>query len=116
LKHFPAAWQLHYQSAAAAYGQGRYAEAEQEYLRAQSISSAVPKEIHVRLADIYVQQNHYSKAYAELQAYLRVEPEGRFAAKAADVMSRMEKAGVVHASQASPVPAEAETPSDPGRN
>lgn len=116
LNHFPAAWQLHYQGATAAYGQGRYAEAEQKYLRAQSLSSAVPKEIHVRLADIYVQQNHYNKAYAELQAYLRAEPEGRFAAKAADVISRMEKAGVAHASQSSPVPAESDTQRGPGRN
>lgn len=100
LGHFPSAWQLHYQRAAAAYGLGRYAEAMQHYLRAQSLNEAVPKEIHVRLADIYVQQKEYGKAYAELGAYLRAEPEGRFAKKVAEVMTRMEREGVLHASQA----------------
>ncbi len=104
LGRFPAAWQLLYQRAAAAYGQGRYTEARQNYLRAQDLSGAVPKEIHVRLADIYVRQNDYDKAYAELQAYLRAEPGGRFAAKVAEVMARMEEDGVLRAAPASSEP------------
>ena len=94
LGRFPGAWQLSYQLATAHYGLGRYREAEQEYLKAQSLSSEIPAEIHVRLADIYTQHGAYDKAYAELQAYLHAEPQGRFAAKVTEVMQRMETAGV----------------------
>ena len=63
------------------------------------MSSEVPAEIHVRLADVYTRQEAYADAYAELQAYLRAEPQGRFAAKATDVIRRMEKTGVLKRSR-----------------
>jgi tetratricopeptide (TPR) repeat protein len=97
--HFPGSWQLSYQLAAAEYGLGQYQLAKQEYLRAESISSEIPAEIHVRLADVYTRQRAYADAYTELQAYLRAEPQGRFAQKAAEVMQRMEKAGVLKSSR-----------------
>ncbi|MBZ5668996.1 MAG: tetratricopeptide repeat protein [Acidobacteriia bacterium] len=97
--HFPGSWQLSYQLAAAECGLGQYQQAEQEYLRAESMSSEVPAEIHVRLADVYTRQEAYADAYAELQAYLRAEPQGRFAAKATDVIRRMEKTGVLKRSR-----------------
>jgi len=97
--HFPGSWQLSYQLAVAEYGLGQYQLAKQEYLRAESISSEIPAEIHVRLADVYTRQRAYADAYAELQAYLRAEPQGRFAQKAAEVMQRMEKAGVLKSSR-----------------
>jgi len=93
--HFPGSWQLSYQLAAAEYGLGQYQQAAQEYLRAESLSSEIPAKIHVRLADAYTRQGTYADAYAELQAYLRAEPQGRFAAKATDVIQRMEKTGVL---------------------
>ncbi len=97
--HFPGSWQLSYQIAAADYGLGQYQQAAQEYLRAESMSSGVPAEIHVRLADVYTRQGAYADAYAELQAYLRAEPQGRFAAKATDVIQHMEKTGVLKRSR-----------------
>jgi tetratricopeptide (TPR) repeat protein len=100
--HFPGAWQLSYQLAAAHYGLGRYGEAEREYLKAESLNTEVPAEIHVRLADIYTQQGAYGKAYGEMQMYLRVEPKGRFAAKVTEVMHRMETAGVSRSARTQP--------------
>jgi tetratricopeptide (TPR) repeat protein len=108
LGHFPGAWQLSYQLATAHYGLGRYREAEQGYLKAQSLSSEIPAEIHVRLADIYTQQGAYDRAYGEMQTYLRAEPQGRFAAKVTEVMQRMETAGVSHSARTQPT-----TPSPP---
>jgi tetratricopeptide (TPR) repeat protein len=93
--HFPESWELSYQLAAADYGLGQYPQAQQEYLRAESLSSEAPAEIHVRLADIYTQQGAYADAYAQMQAYLRAEPHGRFAAKVTEVMHHMEKSGVL---------------------
>jgi tetratricopeptide (TPR) repeat protein len=93
--HFPESWQLSYQLAAAEYGLEQYQQAEQEYLRAESLSTTVPAEVHVRLADVYSHQGAYADAYAEMQAYLRAEPHGRLAAKVTEVMQHMEKSGVL---------------------
>jgi tetratricopeptide (TPR) repeat protein len=97
--HFPGSWQLSYQLAAAEYGLGQYQQAQQEYLRVESMSSEIPAEIHVRLADVYTRQGAYADAYAELQAYLRAEPQGRFAAKVTEVIQRLETAGVLRSSR-----------------
>jgi tetratricopeptide (TPR) repeat protein len=100
--HFPGSWQLSYQLAAAEYGLGHYEQAQQEYLRVESLSSQIPAEIHVRLADVYTQQGAYADAYAEMQAYLRAEPQGRFAQKAHEVMRQMEESGVLKESRPQP--------------
>jgi tetratricopeptide (TPR) repeat protein len=99
IRRFPSSWQLHFELAAAQYGLGHYPEAEQEYLKAQSIEPTVPAEIHVRLANVYTQMRIYDKAYAELQAYLRAEPDGRFATRAAAIKQRMETGGLVRSPQ-----------------
>ena len=95
LRRSPGSWQFHYQLGAANYRLREYASAEQEYLRAQSLSSSVPAEIHVKLADVYLKQNALEKAYSEMQAYLREEPSGPFAAELKSVMRRMESDHVV---------------------
>jgi len=105
--NFPESWQLSYQLATAEYGLGQYQQAQQEYLRAESLSSEIPAEIHVRLADVYTQQGAHADAYAELQAYLRADPQGRFAQKAHEVMRHMEKSGVLKDSRPSQAPSPA---------
>jgi tetratricopeptide (TPR) repeat protein len=90
LRRSPGSWQFHYQLGGSDYSLHQYAEAEQEYLRAESLNSLVPAEIHVKLADVYLKEAAYQKAYAEMQAYLRAEPNGRFAAKLRNVMQRMQ--------------------------
>jgi tetratricopeptide (TPR) repeat protein len=97
--HFPGSWQLSYQLAAAEYGLGEYPQAQQEYLRAESLSTGIPAEIHVRLADVYTRQGAYADAYSELQAYLRADPQGRFAPKVTEVMRHMEQSGVLKGSR-----------------
>lgn len=96
LGHFPNQWQLHYQLGAALDGLKDYQKAEQEYLKAQSINpTALPPEFHVKLADVYLKQKEWEKAYAEMQAYLRVDPNGEFAQETHSLMKRMESAGVL---------------------
>ena len=95
VRRSPGSWQFHYQLGAANYRLREYASAEQEYLRAQSLSSSVPAEIHVKLADVYLKQNALEKAYSEMQAYLREEPSGPFAVELKSVMRRMESDHIV---------------------
>ncbi len=110
LRRSPGAWQFYYQLAAAHYGLKQYTKAEEEYLKAQSLNSAVPPEFHVKLADVYFKKDAYDKAYTEMHAYLRAEPNGRFAAKIKTIMQQMESSGVLHGSQA---PAAQPPPSKP---
>lgn len=104
VRRSPGSWQFHYQLGASDYGLRQYVEAEQEYLRAESLSSLVPAEIHVKLADVYLKEAAYLKAYAEMQAYLRAEPNGRFAAELRSVSQRMIADHTVQASPAAAQP------------
>jgi tetratricopeptide (TPR) repeat protein len=99
LRRSPSSWQFHYQLGADHYYLREYSKAEQEYLKAESLDSAVPAEIHVKLADVYLKQSAYDKAYAEMQAYLRMEPEGRFAAEIKNIMRHMESDRILRAAQ-----------------
>jgi tetratricopeptide (TPR) repeat protein len=95
LRRAPGEWQFYYQLGSSEYELREYAKAEQAYLRAESLSSKVPAEIHVKLADVYLKQVAYQKAYTEMQAYVRAEPKGRFAPELKSVMRRMESDGTV---------------------
>lgn len=106
LRRSPASWELFYQLGADHYHLGQYARAEQEYIRAESLNSSIPAEIHVKLADVYLKQSAYDKAYAEMQAYVQAEPEGRFAARLKSVMHQMESDHILRAAH----PADAQSP------
>ena len=107
LRRSPGSWQFYYQLGSAYYRGGKYNEAEQEFVKAQSFNPPPPPEIHVKLADVYLRESAYPKAYAEMQAYLTAEPDGRFAGKIKSIMQQMETGGTLHSAQnssASPPP------------
>lgn len=79
LRIAPSDWQPYYRLGALHHHDGRYKEAQDEYLKAESLSAAVPAEIHLRLADVYLKQEDYDQAYAEMQNYLRIAPDGPLA-------------------------------------
>ncbi len=107
VRRFPGAWQFYDQLATAHYNLEEYAKAEQEWLRARSLNPAPPPELHAKLAAVYLRQGANTKAYAEMQAYLRAEPNGRFAARAKSIMqqlsaARPERTGQAPSSESSP--------------
>jgi Tfp pilus assembly protein PilF len=104
LRRSPASWQFYSELGAAFYGLGHYQEAEGEYLKAQSLSATPLPEVDVKLADVYLKEANYSKAYAAMQAYLHTEPSGRFAAKIKNIMHQMESSGVLGPAQAQTTP------------
>jgi tetratricopeptide (TPR) repeat protein len=97
LRRSPRAWQFYYQLAMAHFGLKQYGQAEEEYLKVQSLNPNAPADLHVKLADVYLKENAYDKAYAQMQAYLQAEPEGRFATKIKAVMRQMESSGALRA-------------------
>jgi tetratricopeptide (TPR) repeat protein len=97
LRRSPGAWQFYYQLAMAHYGLKQYSQAEEEFLKVQSLNPNPPAEFHAKLADVYLKEDAYDKAYAQMQAYLQAEPEGRFAAKIKVIMRQMESSGALRA-------------------
>jgi tetratricopeptide (TPR) repeat protein len=99
VRRSPASWQFYFQLGVADYGLGQYSKAEEEYLKARSLLKTPSPELYVKLADVYLKERAFNKAYTEMQGYLRAEPEGRFAPKIRELIKRMESAGLLSASQ-----------------
>ena len=99
LRRSPQSWQFYFQLGADDYHLGKYAAAEQEFLKVESLNASLPAEVHVRLADVYLKQSANAKAYAEMQAYLRAEPNGPYAARVRGLMHQMESDRVVPSAQ-----------------
>jgi Tfp pilus assembly protein PilF len=102
LRHSASAWSIYYQLGVAYYGQKEYAKAEEAFLKSQSLNQSPPAELHVKLADVYLKEGAYDKAYEEMQAYLRADPNGRLAAKVKNIMQQMEASGIAKAAAKPP--------------
>jgi tetratricopeptide (TPR) repeat protein len=102
LRHSAGAWSIYYQLGVAYYGLKEYAKAEETFLKSRSLNQSPPAELHVKLADVYLKESSYDKAYAEMQAYLRADPGGRLAAKVKNIMQQMEASGVAKAAAKPP--------------
>ncbi|MFZ0959661.1 MAG: tetratricopeptide repeat protein [Terriglobia bacterium] len=94
LRLSPNAWVFHYEMAAAHFALGKYHEASQDFLTAQSLHPDMPAEFHAKLADVYLKTGEYSKALAEMDTYLRLSPEGPYAASAKKVSEVLRRNGV----------------------
>ncbi len=96
VRRAPSSWDFYFQLGQAHFGLKEYPNAEQEYRQAQSFGLAVPSVIHERLAAVYLKESEYSKAYAEMQAYLAEDPEGHYAAGIRTLMQQLQSAGLIH--------------------
>ena len=102
LQHFPAEWQLYYQLGISERGLKQFDKAEAAYLKAESITPEVPAEFHAKLADVFLREKKYDKAYSEMQAYLRAAPIGEYAEETKGLMKRLETSGLVTTAQDQP--------------
>jgi tetratricopeptide (TPR) repeat protein len=99
LRLSPASWQFHYQLGVAHFGLRQYNEADLDYQKVLSFNPTPPPEYHVKVADVYLAQEAYDKAYGEMQAYLQAQPSGHFAEKIRKIIREMEAAGVLDRSR-----------------
>jgi tetratricopeptide (TPR) repeat protein len=95
IRQAPSEWQLYEQLAAAHYGEKQISKAEQDYQRVLALNPAPPAELRLKLADVYLEENHNDEAYAQMQEYLKAEPEGPVAAKIRKIMEKLRVAGTV---------------------
>jgi tetratricopeptide (TPR) repeat protein len=97
IERSPDTWQLRYQMGVAHYGMNQYEKAEKDFLGARSLNRTPPPILHIKLADVYLKKSDFGKAYAEMQSYLKEQPDGRFAPKIKTVIQQMKADGLVPA-------------------
>jgi len=102
LRLSPDAWELYDQLATAHYNQRQYGKAQEEWSRVLALDPMPPAEVHAKLAAVYFQGGNRDKAYAEMQAYLRAEPTGRFASAFKAMMPRLAASGAHGATSPQP--------------
>ncbi len=101
VRRAPTAWEFYYQLGVAQAGLEQYAAAEQNFSKAYSFNPHPPPDFHVKLADVYLKEKSFDKAYEEMGKYLQDEPNGRFAPRIKQIRAQMESSGVLHAAAAS---------------
>ncbi|MGA2072156.1 MAG: tetratricopeptide repeat protein [Terriglobia bacterium] len=94
LRLSPNAWLFHYQLGNAQLVLGKSREASQDFLTAQSLHPDMPAEFHIKLANSYLKMAEYSKALTEIDTYLRLSPQGPYAASAKKVAEKLRSGGV----------------------
>lgn len=109
LRQSPASWRFYYEAGVAEYGLMRYDQAKQQFEKAKSLTSQPSGDLDVKLADVYVKEHYFQKAYASMQDYLKVEPDGPLAPRIKAIMRQMESSGVLQA-QAPGLPQPAHSP------
>ena len=105
LRQSPASWQFYYEAGVAEYGLMHYDVAKQQFEKAKSLTSQPSSDLDVKLADVYVKERSFQKAYASMQDYLKVEPDGPLAPRIKAIMKQMESSGVLQAQGPGPRPA-----------
>jgi len=100
LRLSPQAWLFHYEMGQALYGLQKYRESVEEYLLAQSLHPEMTAKFHIKLGSAYMRTGANSNALAEFQTYLRLEPNGEYAAPAREISGRMLQDGITPATSA----------------
>jgi regulator of sirC expression with transglutaminase-like and TPR domain len=54
----------------------------------------MPAEFHIKLANSYLKMAEYSKALTEIDTYLRLSPQGPYAASAKKAAEKLRSGGV----------------------
>jgi len=95
LRRSPASWPFYYQLGVAHFGLGEYPRAESEYQKVLELNPSPPPEFRVKLADLYLKEKAYDRAYSQMDEYLKADPNGRFASKIKNIMQQMKQSGVL---------------------
>ncbi len=105
LRLSPQAWLFHYEMGQAHYGLQKYTDSLEDYLLAQSLHPEMPAKFHIKLASAYMRTGANSNALAEFQTYLRLDPNGEYAAPAREISGRMLHDGITPAASPAGNPA-----------
>lgn len=97
LRVAPNDWVGLYEIGAAHFAMRRYSAAVRDFETAQSFHQQMPPPFYVRLADAYLKTGQNDKALAEVEIYLRLSPEGSYAAGARKMAADLREHGATEA-------------------
>jgi tetratricopeptide (TPR) repeat protein len=100
VRRSPGSWPFYYQLGVAHCALGQYSTAEAEYQKVLELNPSPPPEFRVKLADLYLKEKAYDKAYSQMDQYLKADPNGYFAEKVKGIMRQMKTSGVLGPSAA----------------
>ena len=95
LRQFPNEWRLHGELGKVKQGLGDYETAERVFLNSRALNAAVPPGIQMRLAVLYPSWEKFDEAHAEMEAYLRADPNGEFAGPTHKMLRELQASGLV---------------------
>lgn len=102
LRLFPSSWLLHYQHGAVLFDEGKYPEAVRAFEIAVASNPVMPAEFHAHLANAYLKTGNREKALVEIETYLRLEPNGKYAASSRQVAQALKSQGGTEAGVSGP--------------
>ena len=87
---------------------GRFDEAEKNAVDAEKGPHQSIPQVHVLLANIFVEKQDYSNAAAQMRAYLKESPHGNFAASVKSDLEQVEKSAANQNGTSNPSPVQAQ--------
>lgn len=91
LQSDPEAWRGYYELSRALLGEGKFAEAETNGIEARKRKTDFPG-LYLILANIHMQLHNNEAVLEDVDAYLKLEPDGQASAQARMLKAQMEKA------------------------
>ncbi len=86
----PDSWRGHYELARALFGEGLPVDAEQSAMEARRFQPGFPR-LYILLANIQLRLGRNESAIADLDTYLKLEPDGPYSAQAKQLKEKTEK-------------------------
>jgi tetratricopeptide (TPR) repeat protein len=94
-RRLPSSWPLCYELGIAYFHTGQYSKAAAQFQNVSSFTPSPPADLPLRLADVYIKQRAYAKAYSEMKRYLKAQPNGPYAAKVRGIVDRVDASGLL---------------------
>lgn len=95
IQRSPATWQFYDRLGLLHYVMRKYKKSEGDFLQVLSLNPEAPPDVDAHLANAYLKEKNYDKAYSEMMKYMRADPTGRFAPSIKRVVKVMETHNLV---------------------
>jgi tetratricopeptide (TPR) repeat protein len=95
IQRSPVTWQFYDRLGLLHYAMKEYKKSEADFLKVLAINSAAPPDVDAQLANAYLKEARYDKAYLQMMKYMREAPNGRFTPSIDRVVKVMKAHGLV---------------------
>lgn len=79
IQRSPATWQFYDRLGLLHYSMKEFSKSEDDFQHALVINPGAPPDVHAHLANAYLKEEKFDKAYRQMMEYTELDPNGRFA-------------------------------------